>query len=131
MARKKDGRSYITVHDGILDNPKIEPISDAAFRHLIGLWGYCNRLRTDGMVYADRAKAKGPKVLRELTTEYLPGRGPLLELQPDGRYYCHDYLNHQWSKDEIEKRAQIKRDNGAKGGRPKLELVPDETQTGT
>jgi hypothetical protein len=83
------------------------------------------------MVYAERAKAKGPKVLKELTTEYVPGRGALLELQPDGRYYCHDYLNHQWSKDEIERRAKVKRDNGSKGGRPRLEVVPDETQTGT
>lgn len=117
MARKKDGRSYITVHDAILDHPKVEALSDAAFRHLIGLWGYCNRMRTDGMVSAARAKERGPKVFRELTAE-------LLELQPDGRFYCHDYLNHQWSKEEIETRAKVKQENGAKGGRPpKLRAV--------
>jgi hypothetical protein len=118
MTRKKDGRSYITVHDDITNHPKIELLSDTTFRHLIGLWGYCNKLRTDGMIPEQRAKAAGPKAFRELTTELVPDAGPLLELQPDGRYYCHDYLSHQWSKQEIEDRAAIKKANGSKGGRP-------------
>lgn len=124
MTRKKDGRSYITVHDAIDDHPKIEVLSDAAFRHLIRLWGHSNRMRTDGLFTAERVKAKGPKVFKELTTELVPGRGPLFELQPDGRYYAHDYLNHQWSREEIEERSRVKKENGARGGRPpKLRAV--------
>lgn len=121
MTRQKDGRSYITVHDDAMDHPKIEAMSDTAKVHWLRIMGWCNRQRTDGMVSAAKVKDRGPKVFKELTTELVPGRGPMLELQPDGRYYCHDYLNHQWSKEEIEKRAAVKAANGAKGGRPKKE----------
>lgn len=33
MTRKKDGRSYITVHDDAMDHPKIEAMSDTAIVH--------------------------------------------------------------------------------------------------
>jgi hypothetical protein len=73
------------------------------------------------MVHAAKVKEKGPKVFKDLTTEHIPGRGAMLELQPDGRYYCHDYLKHNWSVAEIEEQAQKNRENGKLGGRPRKE----------
>lgn len=115
MTPQKDRRSYITVHDDAMDHPKIEALSDAAKVHWIRLTGWSNRHRSDGIVSAQKAKEKGAKVFRELTTELVPNCGSILELQPDGRYYIHDYLEHQWSKAEIEKRAADKQDSGHYG----------------
>ena len=118
MSRKrKDGRSYITVHDDMMDHPKIEAISDTAKVHLVRLWGYCNKFRTDGIVPGSKAKEKGPGVFKQLTT----GATPLLISLEDGTYYCHDYVKHQWTKQEIEDQAQKNRDNGKLGGRPRKE----------
>jgi len=104
-----------------MDHPKIEAMSDTAKVHWLRLTGWSNRQRTDGLVSAAKVKERGTKVFRELTTELVPDRGPMLELQPDGRYYIHDYLNHQWSKSEIEDAAKRNRENGSKGGRPRKE----------
>lgn len=108
MTRKKDGRSYITVHDDMMNHPKIEGLSDAAKVHLVRLWGYCNKFRTDGMVTQAKLQERGKKVFTELTA----GDEPMFEAQPDGRYYAHDYLNHQWSKKEIEEQAAVKQSSG-------------------
>lgn len=119
--RRKDPRSFIPIHDDAMDHPKLEAMSDAAKVHWIRLTGWCNRHRTDGMLPATKAKEKGPRVFKELTTEHIPGRGPMLELQPDGRYYCHDYLKHNWSVSEIEEAAKKNQENGKLGGRPRKE----------
>jgi hypothetical protein len=121
MARRKDTRAFIAVHDDIVNHPKIEALSDAAFRHLIRLWGHCNKFRTDGYVSEAKAKEKGPKVFKELTTPAYPGAAPLVIPTSDGRWECRDYLKHNWSAEEIEEQAAKNRANGAKGGRPPKE----------
>lgn len=119
MVRRKDKRSFITVHDDMMNHPKIKRLSDPTKVHLVRLWGYCNKFRTDGRVTAVDAKEQGPKVFKELTA----GAAPFLEPIEDPEYdfYCHDYLEHQWSKQEIEDQAAANRTNGAKGGRPRKE----------
>lgn len=108
---RKDGRSYITLHDDMMNHPKIEALTDSAKVHLIRLWGYCNKFRTDGIVSAAKAKEKGSGVFKQLTAE----PEPMLILQDDGTFYCHDYLKHQWSKAEIEKQSKDKSDSATYG----------------
>ena len=43
-----DRRTYITVHDGMPEHPKVDALSDKAFRALVGLWCWCSRNLTDG-----------------------------------------------------------------------------------
>lgn len=121
MARRKDPRSYVTIHDDAMDHPKIEAMSDTAKVHWVRLTGWCNRHRTDGLVPESKARERGPKVFKELTTEQIPGAGAMLQKDADGRYWLHDYGKHQWLKHEIEDQAEANRQNGAKGGRPKKE----------
>src|SRR5215469_12896847 len=45
-----DDRTYIKVHDGMPDHPKVEALSDAAFRLLVTLWCWCGRHLTDGRI---------------------------------------------------------------------------------
>jgi len=119
VARRKDPRPFIAVHDDIVNHPKIEALSDPAFRHLIRLWGYANKFKTDGIITELKAKEKGLKVFKELTTAAWPGAEPLLKPLGDGRWECHDYLSHNPSAQEIAERHEKNRANGAKGGRPR------------
>lgn len=119
MARQKDRRAFIAVHDEVVDHPKVEGLSDAAFRHLMRLWGRSHKDNMDGYVTDALARSKGPKVLKELTTPAYPGAEPLLEPKGEGLWYCHDYLEHQWSAAEREEMAERSRENGRKGGRPR------------
>jgi hypothetical protein len=119
MARRKDPRPFIAVHDDIDGHPKIEPLSDAAFRHLVRLWGWCHRFGTDGIVPETRLKAKGPKIFKELTTPAYPGANPLAIPATEGMWEMRDYLKHQWSQAEIDEQAARNKANGARGGRPR------------
>ena len=104
-----DDRTYIRVHDGIEDHPKIAPLSDAAFRLLVTTWGWCSRHRTDGRVPPEVWKKRGTKRSRgELEV------AGLAEVH-DGHVEMHDYLEHQRSSALIEEKKEAKR-RGARRG---------------
>lgn len=105
----KDERTYIRVHDGIEDHPKIAPLSDKAFRLLVTTWGWNSRHRTDGRVAAAVwAKRGTPKTRRELV------EARLVEVYDD-HVMMHDYLDHQRSADEISESIEAKRNGGRRG----------------
>lgn len=113
----RDTRPFITVHDGMPDHPKIEGLSDAAFRLLVTTWCWCNRNRTDGMVKeASWSKRGTPKARRELIAA-----GLAAEVE-DG-VQMHDYLEHQRSAAEIDELAEKRREAGRKGGLAKANAV--------
>jgi len=99
-----DPRTYIRVHDGMPDHPKIEPLSDKAFRVLVSTWCWSSRQRTDGRVKrAVWNKRATPAVRRELATA-----GLVEEDGPD-HFRLHDYLDWQRSKAEIDERDAERR----------------------
>ena len=108
----RDTRTYITVHDGMPENPKVEVLSDAAFRAIVELWCWCSRNRTDGRipaaVWVKRVPAKARKeLLRDL-------------IVTDGDDFAvHDYLEHQRSAQEIDELSQKRAAAGKKGGKAK------------
>lgn len=122
----RDPRVYITVHNGMPEHPKVEGLSDGAFRLLIELWCLCSRSESDGLVKAATWTKRGTaKARRELLAEGLAHQVP-------GGVEMHDYLQHQRSRSEIaalrEKRAKA----GAKGGHATAEaraLAEQEIQT--
>lgn len=107
----KDRRTYITVHDGMPDHPKIDGLSDGAFRLLIESWCWCAKHQTNGKmscsVWSKRGSAK--------TRAELVAMG-LAEVDDVGDVYWHDYLEHQQSADERVRSYQQKVDAGRKGG---------------
>lgn len=109
----KDDRTFIKVHDGMPDHPKIVGLSDKAFRLLVELWCYSSRHLTDGIVPVAYARKRGPKAVNELAAA-----GLLDEATPAG-YDCHDYLDHQRSRDHIQAIKEKRRESGRRGGRPK------------
>lgn len=109
MAR--DDRTYITVHDGMPEHPKVEALSDRAFRVLVDLWCWCSRQLNDGVIpEAVWLKRTGtPKVRKELLAA-------LVDVV-DGQYVMHDYLEHQRSRAQVEALKAKRAEAGRKGGR--------------
>lgn len=105
----KDERTYIRVHDGMPDHPKVEALSDKAFRLLVATWCWCSRHLTDGRVPLAVWRKRGtPKARRELVD------AGLVELHDD-HVMMHDYLDHQRSAEEVAERKEAKRRAGALG----------------
>ena len=106
----KDKRIYITVANTIMEHPKIEVLSDRAFRTLIGLWCWSSKNLKNGeiplAVWMKRTTAKSREELL---------RDGLAELTESG-VYMHDYLKHQNSKEEVEALREKRTRAGSLGG---------------
>lgn len=111
MAKRRDTRTYITLHDGMPDHPKVEALSDAAFRLLVTMWCWCSRHLTDGAVPATTwAKRGTPRTRQELVS------AGLAEIDGAGIVHMHDYLEHQRSADEVRELSAKRAAAGSKGG---------------
>lgn len=119
-----DERTYIKVHDGMPDHPKIDGLSDAAFRLLVTMWCWSSRHLTDGRVPAATWSKRGSARARgELMT------AGLVEQAPDGALLLHDYLEHQRSADEVAALREKRRLAGSKGGKAKANALALAKQT--
>lgn len=119
-----DDRTYIRVHDGIYEHPKVVSLSDGAFRLLIESWCYCSRNLTDGQVADAIWKKRGtPKARRELM------EAGLVE-QHDGFVTMHDYLEHQRSAEEIRLLQEVRGDSGAYGAHVRWHVVKRKPKKG-
>lgn len=104
---------YIRVDVLMTEHPKIEGLSDKAFRALIDLWCYCARQRSDGTVPGPRWRRVPPKARAELIGAGLAD--PLLTDDPDSGVTMHDYLEHQRSRDDIDELAAKRAEAGRRG----------------
>jgi hypothetical protein len=122
-----DERTYIKVHDGIEDHPKIMVLSDKAFRVLLTTWAWSSKHNTDGFVpepvWTKRTTAKVRKEL-EPGLAHRPGhdcvRCPAV---PDGQVRMHDYLEHQRSAEQIDEKKEAKKRAGALGNHNRWHLA--------
>lgn len=110
-----DLRTFIRVHDGMPDHPKIEALSDAAFRLLVETWCWCSKNRTDGRVPAASWKKRGTaRARKELIDVGLAHHG-----ETAGDVEMHDYLKHQRSAAEIDELTRKRQEAGQRGGKAK------------
>ena len=104
-----DTRTYIKVHDGMPDHPKVDGLSDRAFRLLVESWCWCSRHLTDGKMPAATWRKRGtPKARKELIA------AGLVRETADG-VDMHDYLQHQRSAEEVQQIRDAKGKGGALG----------------
>lgn len=99
---------YVRVDVLLPEHPKVEALSDKAFRALVTLWCYCGRQRTDGAVTRKRWEAWPPKVRAELIDA-----GLARPIDISGGAAMHDFLEHQRSRDEIDE-LSVKRSEAGK-----------------
>ena len=110
--------AWTRIDDGFRTNVKIRKAGpDGVLLYLYGLI-YCNTSLTDGyiddvflpQIYAD-AFCRTPKI----TTQKLVDCG--LWIRVEGGYQINDFLEYNFTKEEIEKRRQAKVEAGRRGGK--------------
>lgn len=94
---------FIRLSDDYNDHPKIDALSDGAFR----LWhqglGFCRKYQTDGLIPMSsvrRFKSYSPKRMRQLLTPWNEGANPLWQDVPGFGVKMHDFLDWNLSKEE-------------------------------
>lgn len=127
-----DSRTYIRLHDGMTNHPKLAVVGgDAGWLHVCAM-SYCSQNLTDGHLpgavlprLSDRKKpAALAQVLVSVGMWHTSGhdcqRCPLVA---PSDYYVHDYLEHQRSRTEIETSRQQSRSAGQAGGLARAKRV--------
>jgi hypothetical protein len=109
-----DDRTYVRLHDGFDEHPKVSGLSDKAFRTYVEALCYASRNLTDGAIsFATSKKLATPRVWRALTAA-----GLVEEVNSGGvSYVIHDYLEHQRSADQVKQYKEAKREAGRLGGK--------------
>ncbi|WP_103348968.1 hypothetical protein [Amycolatopsis sp. CA-128772] len=108
----EDPRPYIRVHIGMPDHPKVEVLSDRAYRVITALWCWCADKRTDGVVRRPNWRKRGltQRIRDELVS------AALLEVVDADTIQVHDYLDWQQSAEQIADAIAQKRSAGGLGG---------------
>lgn len=125
MARVLDPRQHVRVHSGMPEHPKVEPLSDAAFRCLVEAWCLCRRTGNDGRipvrVWTSRWKAKARKEVIEAGLAHADG--DVIQM--------HDWLDHQPSAAELDAKRKVRAEAGRKGGKRSGETRRSGNQNGS
>lgn len=105
---------YLNLDDNYPDHPKVEALSDAAFRLHTASMAYCAKFTTDGFISPTQASQRTSSYKRSVLVELLTSRvwhdrgdGCGTKTCPPGRagfYLLHDYLQWNKSKDWWEKK---------------------------
>jgi hypothetical protein len=114
MTATKDVRLYAKFTLDFPSNPKVKPLTDAAFRALVEATIYSREHQTDGFLAKRLALANWSlETLRELCAN--DDVKPSLSESEDG-WFLHDYAEHQDTKAEIQARRERAIAAGQKGG---------------
>lgn len=96
---------YLNIDDNYPDHPKIEALSDAAYRLHGAAMFYAARFRLDGYLTREQLRGRrrwSPRTEAELTGAHLlhgpgdPCESPHCPPDDEARYRLHDFL--QWNK---------------------------------
>lgn len=112
--------TWVKLDDNFTDHPKVDALSDAAFRLHVAALCYCNRHLTDGFVPAAALGKLTPHARPGLSASELVAKGTWFEAQ--GGFQVHDYLDFQESAEQVKARrkddADRKREARKKGRSP-------------
>lgn len=110
---------YIRIDVLLPEHPKLDGLSDKAFRTLVELWCWCGLNRTDGFVRDAKWRTFGTRAARDQLLRVPPGcKHGFAERVNDG-YVMHDFTGpqgHQRSRAEIDELSARRAAAGRKGG---------------
>jgi hypothetical protein len=123
--------TWLHVDDAMPEHPKIQGLSDAAFRlHIRGL-AYCARLLTDGHVPEKVALQMLPtrsrRALDQLVTDQIWHR-------ENGGFEIHDYLDYNPSREHVLAKRKARSEAGKRGNQARWgsqERSQTRSQTGS
>jgi hypothetical protein len=84
---------YLNIDDNFADHPKIDGLSDGAFRLHVAAMCYAAKHLTDGAIPAARVPRLAPRFKTTYTQELIKAG---VWIDHDGDYRIHDFL--QWNK---------------------------------
>jgi hypothetical protein len=123
---EKDKRTYVKVHDGLPDHPKIiEAGGEAGWLYICGL-AYASRQLTDGVIPkrlvprltdGSKPEASASALLRVGLWHEGEHDCPKCPPAPADAYVIHDYLGHQRSAAEVADISAKRAAAGQRGGR--------------
>lgn len=113
---------WVNLDDQFPEHPKVDGLSDAAFRlHVAGIC-YCNRHLTDGFVPTNRVRRLVPK-FKQTALDELVGYGMWKPHPPDGYLYeIHDFLDWNRSRDQVVSERERKSKGGKKGAQQRWDI---------
>lgn len=105
--------AFLSIDDQAGDHPKLEALSDRAFRLWFKAICYCQRYLTDGHIPADTVRGLrgwSKSTQDELVKTVPPFDHPLWHVHEDGSVKVHDFLDWNDSREEVLKRRAEKAD---------------------
>ncbi len=126
----RDHRNFLVIDEGMVNNPKIAPRSDKAFRTYIELLSWSATQLTDGSIPPDIFKRFGTQRARqELINAGLVEVEHSDETGRDiSRYLIHDYLEHQRSREDVLRVRKARSEAGSRGGKATARKAMREQQ---
>lgn len=122
----RDQRLYMTFPIDFDEHPKVEGLSDSAFRAFVSMNGYSRRHDLDGRIPASTARRRWKvRALNELVASH-PER-PLIVVDGDD-YVIRDYAEHQLTRADIEQLREKRAAAGRKGGKARANAQANRKQ---
>lgn len=106
--------TWVNLDDQYPEHPKVDGLSDGAFRLHTSAICYCNRHLTDGVVTAEKVVRLVPRFKRSYVDELLE-RLVWHDLGGGAAYEIHDYLDWNASRAQVAEARQKNSENGRKG----------------
>jgi hypothetical protein len=104
---------WVKLDDRFAEHPKVDSLSDPAFRlHVAGIC-YSARHRTDGLIGKTTAPRLVPQ-FRKAALQELVDKGIWYDRNGLGAYEIHDYLQWNDSRAEIDEFSEKQRKNAQK-----------------
>jgi hypothetical protein len=103
--------AYLAIDDQAVDHPKLEALSDRAFRLWMKSISYAKRFQTDGIIPATvlpSLRGYSKATSDELQKMLPPYTGPLWHQLPDGSVKIHDFGDWNESRQEVARRRSDK-----------------------
>jgi hypothetical protein len=100
---------WIKVKVDHVDHPKIDALTDAAYRWMHRAWAYAGKHETDGHLPPSWVKRVPPRVRKELDEAHLWHENGT----PSGRE-LNDWLDHQPSRTELQNVREANRERAKK-----------------